>query len=164
MTARPSRRLFLEKSFMAAAAAIAGTAELHADDVDRGSKNMLPIIDTHQHLWDTKKLRLAWLKSAPTLNRDFLMSDYLKATEGLNVVKSVYMEVDVDPAQQVEEAESVIEICERAEDADGRRGHLRDARPSRRIQGVSRPIQGQPPRQRAPPGPAQRRDPTELLS
>ena len=30
------------------------------------------------------------------LARNFVLSDYLKATQGLNVVKTVYMEVDVD--------------------------------------------------------------------
>jgi predicted TIM-barrel fold metal-dependent hydrolase len=39
------------------------------------------------------------------------MEDYYKATKGLNVVKTVYMEVDVDPKQQVEEAEWVTEVC-----------------------------------------------------
>jgi L-fuconolactonase len=41
------------------------------------------------------------------------MKDYLEATKGLNLVKSVYMEVDVDPAQQVQEAEYVIDLCRR---------------------------------------------------
>lgn len=108
-----NRRSFLKQSFAAASAVAAGGIAVRGDDVAQGSGNMLPIVDTHQHLWDTKKFRLAWLQRAGKLNRNFLMSDYLKATEGLNVVKSVYMEVDVDPAQQVEEAETVIEICKR---------------------------------------------------
>jgi predicted TIM-barrel fold metal-dependent hydrolase len=37
------------------------------------------------------------------------MKDYRLATEGLNVVKSVYMEVDVEPSQQGAEADYVIE-------------------------------------------------------
>jgi len=74
---------------------------------------MIPIVDTHQHLWDLRKFRLPWLKESPRLARSFLMEDYLEATRGLGVVKSVYMEVDVEPAQQVEEAEYVIEICRR---------------------------------------------------
>ena len=41
------------------------------------------------------------------------MADYLKATEGLNVVKTVYMEVNVAPAEQEKEAEYVIDLCER---------------------------------------------------
>ncbi len=38
------------------------------------------------------------------------MKDYRQATEGLNVVKSVYMEVDVEPAQQAAEADYVLDL------------------------------------------------------
>ena len=71
------------------------------------------IVDTHQHLWDLRKFRLPWLKGAPTLDKSFLMDDYLKATEGLGIVKSVYMEVDVEPSQQAEEAVYVLDLCRR---------------------------------------------------
>jgi predicted TIM-barrel fold metal-dependent hydrolase len=43
------------------------------------------------------------------------MRDYLEATAGLNVVKSVYMEVDVEPSQQAAEADHVIAICQRGD-------------------------------------------------
>lgn len=72
---------------------------------------MLPIIDTHQHLWDLSVFDMPWLADAPTLNRSFVTSDYLAATAGLNVVKTVYMEVDVSAAQKVTEAEHLIELC-----------------------------------------------------
>ena len=72
---------------------------------------MLPIIDTHQHLWDLDRFDLPWLEGAPTLNRSYVTSDYLAATEGLNVVKTVYMEVDVSAAQHPAEAEHLIELC-----------------------------------------------------
>ncbi len=68
---------------------------------------MLPIIDTHQHLWDRKVFTLSWLEGAGPLNDDYLMRDYLEATRDLEVVKTVYMEVDVDPQQQLKEAEYV---------------------------------------------------------
>ena len=60
----------------------------------------IPIIDTHQHLWDLRKFRLPWVKNAPALHKNFLMEDYLQAAAGLNVVRTIYMEVDLDPAQQ----------------------------------------------------------------
>jgi L-fuconolactonase len=74
---------------------------------------VIPIIDTHQHLWDLDKFNLPWVKKpgADPLNRSFVTSDYLAATAGLNVVKTVYMEVDLDPAQHREEAEYVLELC-----------------------------------------------------
>ncbi|MFO0820092.1 MAG: amidohydrolase family protein [Pirellulales bacterium] len=70
----------------------------------------IPIIDTHQHLWDIEKFKLPWLSSAPALAKSHVTSDYLEAVKGLPVVKAVYMEVDVDPSQQVMEAEHLIEL------------------------------------------------------
>ena len=74
---------------------------------------MLPVTDTHQHLWDLSKLRLPWLQGAGELNRSFVMKDYLDATAGLNVVKAVYMEVDVTPEDKQAEAEYVVALCQR---------------------------------------------------
>ena len=74
---------------------------------------MLPIVDTHQHLWDLSKLRLPWLKSAGHLNRSHVTKDYLEAAQGLNVVKTVYMEVAVDDSMLLDEAEYVIDLCRR---------------------------------------------------
>lgn len=74
---------------------------------------MVPIIDTHQHLWDLSKFRLPWLAGGGPLARDHLMSDYLQAAEWLNIVKTVYMEVDVAPEQHNAEADYVIDLCRR---------------------------------------------------
>src|SRR5262245_6963606 len=98
-----NRRTFIQGSLAALAAGVAGAAEGKA----------LPIIDTHQHLWDLNLFRLPWLKEVPALAKSYLMKDYLEATAGLNVVGSVYMEVDVEPSQQPAEAEYVIDICRR---------------------------------------------------
>ena len=76
---------------------------------------MIPIIDTHQHLWDLTIFHLPWQKDNPKLARSFVMRDYLEATAGLNVVKSIYMEVDVEPSQQPAEADHVIAICQRGD-------------------------------------------------
>ncbi|GDX41297.1 amidohydrolase [Armatimonadota bacterium] len=74
---------------------------------------MVPIIDTHQHLWDLSKFHLPWLEGAGKLKRSFVMQDYLTASEGLNVIQTVYMEVDVAEEHLVGEAEYVLELCER---------------------------------------------------
>jgi L-fuconolactonase len=74
-----------------------------------GGPSSIPIVDTHQHLWDLSKFKLRWL-SAP-LDRSFITKDYLEATQGLNVVKAVYMEVAVPPSQRLQEGEYVIELC-----------------------------------------------------
>ena len=72
---------------------------------------MLPLIDTHQHLWDLSKLELPWTSSISKLNQSFLMEDYLEASMGHNVSKTVYMEVDVHPEHRQREVELISEIC-----------------------------------------------------
>jgi L-fuconolactonase len=72
------------------------------------------IVDTHVHLWDLNRFRLPWLEKNSPLARSHLVKDYQTAIEGLNVVKGVYMEVDVDPKQLVAEAEYVLDICRQA--------------------------------------------------
>jgi L-fuconolactonase len=74
---------------------------------------MIPIVDPHQHLWDLGRFRLPWLAGGGPLAKNHLMSDYFQATEGLKVVKTVYMEVDVDPTQHIDEAEYVLDLCAR---------------------------------------------------
>lgn len=104
------RRHFLATS--ARAAALAGaSALLSSAHAEASAMNDLPIIDTHQHLWDIQKFKLPWLSSAPELARSHVTSDYLEAVRGLPVTKAVYMEVDVDPTQQVAEAEHLLELC-----------------------------------------------------
>ncbi len=71
----------------------------------------IPIIDTHQHLWDLVAFQPPWLaKSDAKIAAKHDMSDYLAATNGLNVVKAVYMEVDAAPADQDKEADYVLSI------------------------------------------------------
>lgn len=116
---------------------------------------MLPIIDTHQHLWDMNKFRLAWTDELPSLAHNYLTSDYLAATAGLNVVKAIYMEVDVDPTQQVAEAEMIIELCQRDDtptvaavisgrpaDADGFKAYITRFKDSPYIKGVRQVLHG----------------------
>ncbi|HEY2154379.1 MAG TPA: amidohydrolase family protein [Isosphaeraceae bacterium] len=82
---------------------------------DRPGGRMIPIIDTHQHLWDLEKFRLAWMPPGEDpLGRSYRPADYAEATAGLGVVKSIYMEVDVAPDQQVAEAEYVLGLIHEA--------------------------------------------------
>lgn len=73
----------------------------------------IPVVDTHQHLWDLSKFNLPWTKGNEKLGRSFVTSDYLAAIKDANVVKSVYMEVDVHPSQQSLEADYVIDLCQK---------------------------------------------------
>jgi L-fuconolactonase len=75
----------------------------------QGATPPILIVDTHQHLWDLSKFKLRWL--SPPLDRSFTTKDYIEATQGLHVVKAVYMEVAVPPEQRLQEAEFVIELC-----------------------------------------------------
>lgn len=108
-----------------------------ADHFSRGTRQcaarptegstIFPVIDTHQHLWDLTRFRLPWLKDRPALDRSYLLDDYLKATADLGcfpagaakegapgkIVKTIYMEVDLDPAQQAAEADYVLDVCRR---------------------------------------------------
>ena len=115
MPERQSRRTFLQLSAKLAAAGygLQITSPLNSTAADMPAS--LPIVDTHHHLWDLARFRLPWVKPGEPLAKSFVMSDYREATTGLNVVKTVYMEVDVDPAQQDAEIEYVSELC-RADD------------------------------------------------
>jgi predicted TIM-barrel fold metal-dependent hydrolase len=117
-----TRRSFLAQSAGALAAPLllsAGPRERRAAAVEpqEPAVNQLaiPLVDTHQHLWDLQRFTLPWLQGDGDhpLRRNFLMADYLKAAEGLNVAKTVYMEVNVHPDQQAQEAEYVLDFCRR---------------------------------------------------
>ncbi|MCR4411098.1 MAG: amidohydrolase family protein [Thermoguttaceae bacterium] len=109
-----TRRDFVRSS-AAGCAALAAQVLLAAEPKPMSDASVLPVVDTHQHLWDLKRLRLPWLDSAGPLNRSYLMSDYLEATAGLGVVQAVYMEVDVAADQKLAEAEWIVGICQRKE-------------------------------------------------
>ena len=104
-----SRREFIGRG-LGAALGIASTGVLGADDTGK-----LPIVDTHQHLWDLSKFRLPWVAPGSLLDHNFLTPEYRKASEGLNVVKAVYMEVAVAEDQKLAEAEYIVEVCRRTD-------------------------------------------------
>ena len=112
-----NRRRFIKETtaaVLAGSSLALGTRSLAADQAE--NDDLIPIIDTHQHLWDLSKFNVPWVGQAPAvLRRSFVTKDYLEATAGLRVVKAVYMEIDVDPKQQVAEAEHVIELSRSAE-------------------------------------------------
>ncbi len=87
----------------------------------------MQIVDTHQHLWDLDKLPYSWTANQPKLNRSFRMSDYLEATQGIDVVKSVFVEADIDEAFIPDETRYVLESSER--DDNPLSGVVASARP-----------------------------------
>ncbi len=142
------------RQLLGQAAALAATAAVPALTLAAPENQPMPIIDTHQHLWDLKLFRLPWIKPGSPLNRSYLPADYDATVKGLNVVKSVYMEVDVDPAQQTAEAEYVTALCQRpdtvmvaavvsgrpASDAFGK--YLDQFRGNSRIKGIRQVLHG----------------------
>jgi L-fuconolactonase len=113
-----NRRQFLTVSAATSVANVWPTRPLLADAQE---DRVFPVIDTHQHLWDLSRFRLPWHKDEPMLAKDHLPADYQSATADLGqvcgkpaqIVKTVYMEVDVDPAQQTDEARYVLDLCSR---------------------------------------------------
>jgi predicted TIM-barrel fold metal-dependent hydrolase len=72
----------------------------------------MQIVDTHQHLWDKDLFHYSWLDTIPQLNRSFRMADYLAATEGLDVVKSLHLEADVDEPYMLDETRHLLALAD----------------------------------------------------
>lgn len=72
----------------------------------------MQIVDTHQHLWDLDRFRYSWLDSLPPLNRSFRMPDYVAAAAGLNLVKSVHLEADVDEPDMLGETRHLLALAD----------------------------------------------------
>jgi L-fuconolactonase len=70
-----------------------------------------PIIDAHVHLCDPARFSYAWMKSAPALNRQVLPEDFAKAAEPVQIERFVFVEVDVDRPQHLDEAEWVADLA-----------------------------------------------------
>jgi predicted TIM-barrel fold metal-dependent hydrolase len=92
------------REFLAATAAVPVALAVAKDEP------MFPVVDTHQHLWDLSKFQLAWVKAGDPLAVSHTPKEYAEATKGLNIVKAVYMEVDVVEEQQQKEADYLIEL------------------------------------------------------
>lgn len=81
----------------------------------------LPIIDAHHHIWDLKRNRHPWLQEESpipfrygdyrALRRDYLPADYRRDAARQNVVATVYMEAEHDPADPLRETRWVHEVA-----------------------------------------------------
>ncbi|HXX93657.1 MAG TPA: amidohydrolase family protein, partial [Planctomycetota bacterium] len=101
-----NRREFLGT---AATVALAGCSNTGTSEASAS----IPIVDTHQHLWDLGRFRLPWLSERGPLARNHLPADYLEAFRGIPLDQAVYMEVDVAADQKVAEAEYILALCNR---------------------------------------------------
>lgn len=59
-----------------------------------------PIVDAHHHFWDLSLDRHPWLRGSddPKLARSCMPRDYLREAEGYDIVASVHVEANWDPA------------------------------------------------------------------
>ena len=118
---------------------------------------MLPVTDTHQHLWGLPAYRVHWLPADGPLAGRHGPEEYAAATAGLNVTRAVYMEVDVAPDQQQAEADYVVGLCKAGTtpmvaavvgghpDAAGFPAYAKQFQGSKSVKGVRRVLHGDTP-------------------
>ena len=119
MNEQPQSSLSRREMLKVASASIVAGMTFSNDSIEAQNRRScvaetdpLAIVDTHHHLWDLDVFELPWLGGAPeTLKRSFVMSDYLAETAKHNVVKTVYMEVNVADSEKEKEADYVIDLC-----------------------------------------------------
>ena len=72
-----------------------------------------PIIDSHIHLIDQKRFGYAWAKGAPALKRDWAPDDLAQSAKPYEIEEFVFVEVDVDMPQYLDEADWVDGLAKR---------------------------------------------------
>jgi predicted TIM-barrel fold metal-dependent hydrolase len=114
------------------------------------------IVDAHQHLWDLDLFRYSWLSSVPSLNRSFRMRDYLAVADGLEVVKSVHLEADVDEPYMLAETRHLLALAEQEDnplegivacgrpESKGFQAYLDQIADQTRLRGIRRVLHTQP--------------------
>jgi L-fuconolactonase len=70
-----------------------------------------PIVDSHVHLCDPGRFGYGWTKTAPSLNRRVLPADFARASAPVEVDRFVFVEVDVDFPQHLDEAGWVADLA-----------------------------------------------------
>ena len=70
-----------------------------------------PIVDTHVHLWHPKQLRYPWLAEVPTLNRPYLLKDYIAAYGALEIEAIVFVQCDTHPDDGLKETAWVTSLA-----------------------------------------------------
>jgi predicted TIM-barrel fold metal-dependent hydrolase len=85
----------------------------------------LPIIDAHQHFWDLGLRKHPWLSGEhqvpfrygdySAIRRDYLPADYARDSASFDVVKTVHMEAEWDPADPVAETAWLMDLHARTD-------------------------------------------------
>lgn len=89
---------------------------------ERSTDKPIPIIDAHHHLWDLGRNYHPWLCDEPPisfrygdyrgLRQNYLYEDYVRDTANFDVVASVYVEAEWDPADPLGETRWIDGIAE----------------------------------------------------
>ncbi len=114
----------------------------------------MDIIDAHHHLWDRSRFRYGWLASVPEIDADFLLLDYVESTRGTGVVKSVFVQADVDAEFALQETRWALSLAESDAAVDGvvawapvesddLLGYLEKLGSHEKLKGIRRLIQGE---------------------
>jgi L-fuconolactonase len=72
-----------------------------------------PIVDSHVHLLNPERLGYGWTRNAPQLDRLVLPEHLTAAAEPVRIEQFVFVEVDVDEGQYLDEAAWVAEQAQR---------------------------------------------------
>jgi len=70
-----------------------------------------PIVDTHLHVWDPRRIRYPWLDANALLNKPYLIADYRKACGDVKVERMVFVQAEADFSLFREEVQWVTELA-----------------------------------------------------
>lgn len=115
-----------------------------------------PIVDTHLHLWDPKRLHYPWLSGVPLLNRPYLLADFNTACGPMQVEQMIFLQCEVQPSEYQKELAWVTSLATEdpriagivpwapLEKGDHARAELAVLAGNRLVKGVRRIIQFEP--------------------
>ncbi|MDP3196698.1 amidohydrolase [Tabrizicola sp.] len=113
-----------------------------------------PIVDSHLHLWDPRRLDYPW--HFPPLDRAFLPADFRAASAGIAIEALVFLECDAAPDQAFDEAQLVLDwakeepriaamVCNAPlQNGDAARADLERLAATEKVRGVRRIYQDEP--------------------
>lgn len=114
------------------------------------------IVDSHVHLADPSRFSYGWTAAAPSLNRTVMPADLTAAAAPYEIDRFVFVEVDVDPPQEIAEAEWVVSLaqeeprlqgivaCARLEQGAAVEADLEKLAALKNVKSIRRLIQNQP--------------------
>lgn len=72
------------------------------------------LVDTHQHLWDPGRFSYAWLADFPQLKQRSMLEEYRAAARDSHVVRTVYVDTDVDETDLAAETAAIFALAARS--------------------------------------------------